>query len=1122
MATSSSSTSSTKTATPIKKRLSYSLRGDCPDTETKEDKDSQDSTTTIEVKLAFPAFSRCPDTETKEDRDSHQERKRPCLVLHPTRPSLHKTLPPPRTLHPDSITRPRNELSEEKDSPWSERSQPPPAAKQNNEEGKLPCLVTVHGNNEAIATDPVEEELEISINAIIWLIGHHTLRIEGHISGRPLNILIDSGSTHSFITGQWSKEGVELEQTHPLTITVANGEKLYSSAMSKKLKWGMQGSQFEHDFRVLTLEGSDMVLGVDWMKKYSPLLMDFNNMTMSFKKDGEEITLRGKQNSPTVKVISDSKLQKLMGKNNDITGEIFMLSGEVRTNMVPVELQSLLEEYSVVFEEPKGMPPPREHDHSIILKEGTEAVDIRPYRMPYHQKSEVEKQIKEMLSSSIIQTSKSPFASPLEDLLDELTGASYFSKLDLRSGYWQIRITLEDIPKTAFRSNHGHFEFKHAMHLRTVLEVLKQNQLFAKRTKCLFGQQEVEYLGYIISKQGVATDPAKIQAMQQWKLPKTLKSLRGFLGLTGYYRRFIKGYGEIAKPLTTMLKKDQFQWTEESKAAFEFLKGAMCHSPVLALPNFNKSFWLETDASSRGIGAVLSQEGRPVAYLSRALGPRQLDLSIYEKEYLAILMAISKWRHYLEGGPFIIKTDHEALKHLQEQKLTTSIQKKWLTKLLGLDYVIQYRKRRHNLAADALSRKDEEEVELQQMTATVVIPTLVQEVEQSYQGDSLIAEMVTKLAISRQEAADWSYSRSILRYKGKCDIYPRIKDEHVLKPGLLQPLPIPQQAWEFVTMDFIEGLPTSNRYNCILIIIDKFTKYAHFLPLVHPFTAADVAKVYLDQIYKLHGQPKIVLSDRDKIFTSVFWTELMKLLGTTALFTTAYHPKTDGQTERLNQCLEQYLRGMCFMKPTNWSKWLSQAEWWYNTSFHTALGTTPFTALYGYIPPTMTWLTDSKVADVQQLLQERDNMNIVLQDQLDKAQQRMKYYADKKRMLKSQFPDFDPWGQASTAGGAWAEECQWAEGSANLTMHYNGGKIGFATKSKASQHNRLMLKTMQSTTVGAGMIPAGFGSSDSEEIMYMRANNEHIIGISDYESFRLVNPDECSGQELSVFLMRPR
>ena len=253
---------------------------------------------------------------------------------------------------------------------------------------------------------------------------------------------------------------------------------------------------------------------------------------------------------------------------------------------------------------------------------------------------------------------------------------------------------------------------EHVKHLRTVLDILRLNQLFAKKNKCFFGQRQVEYLGHIISAEGVSTDPTKIEAMKHWQLPSTLKSLRGFLGLTGYYRKFIKGYGIISKPLTDMLKKDGFQWSSLDVAAFNQLKEAMCSTLVLALPDFAKTFCLETDVCGTGIGAVLSQDGRPIAYLSKALGPKHIDMSIYEKEYLAILMAVSKWRHYLEGGMFIIKTDHEPLKHLLEQKLTTTIQKRGLTKLLGLDYIIQYRSGKNNKVVDALSRQFEEEAQL--------------------------------------------------------------------------------------------------------------------------------------------------------------------------------------------------------------------------------------------------------------------------------------------------------------------------------------------------------------------------------------------------------------------------
>ncbi|XP_039044642.1 uncharacterized protein LOC120184185 [Hibiscus syriacus] len=554
-----------------------------------------------------------------------------------------------------------------------------------------------------------EKDPEISMNAITGSSGSSTLRIQGFIKGKPLSILIDSGSTHSLVTNRWAKEGQELEETNPLVITVANGDKLYSTSKSKQLSWEMQDFLFAYDFRVLPLGGSDMVLGVDWMKKYSPVLMDFNNMTLSFKMGDQEIVLRGGLHTTAMRIISSNKMQKLMIKNPEAVGEIYMLNAEIGYNEIPPTIQAVIADYRDVFEEPTGMPPIRKHDHSIILKSGIEAVNVKPYRMPYHQKSEVEKQVAEMLAASIIQTSKSPFASPcllvkkkdgswrmcidyrqlnaltvknkfpipvVDDLLDELVGAKFFSKLDLRSGYWQIRIRPEDIPKTAFRTHHGHFEFK----LRIVLEILRQNKLFAKRTKCFFGQSEVEYLGYTISPQGVATDSSKIQAIKEWSIPRNLKSLRGFLGLTGYYRKFIRSYGEI-----------------------------------------------KTDASSKGIGAVLSQEGRPIAYLSKALGPKQIDLSIYEKEYIAILMAISKWRHYLEGSLFVIKTDHESLKHLQF----------------------------------------EDKSELNQLSATIVIPAWVQEVENSYEQDSLAKDFIPKLLLDNNSIADWSYAKGVLRYKGK-------------------------------------------------------------------------------------------------------------------------------------------------------------------------------------------------------------------------------------------------------------------------------------------------------------------------------------------------------------------
>jgi len=245
---------------------------------------------------------------------------------------------------------------------------------------------------------------------------------------------------------------------------------------------------------------------------------------------------------------------------------------------------------------------------------------------------------------------------------------------------------------------------EHVHHLRAVLEKLKFHQFYLKMSKCSFAQSQIDYLGHIISQDGVATDPSKTQAMQTWPLPTTVTELRGFLGLTGYYRRFVQNYGIIAKPLTQLLRKKQFLWTTEATAAFCALKQAMTQTPVLQLPDFSQPFVVETDACATGIGAVLMQGGRPIAYLSKALGPTHQHLSIYEKEFLALIMAVEKWRSYLQRQEFIIQSDHKSLSYLSEQNLQSDLQRKAMTHLMGLQFRVVYKKGKENLAADALSR----------------------------------------------------------------------------------------------------------------------------------------------------------------------------------------------------------------------------------------------------------------------------------------------------------------------------------------------------------------------------------------------------------------------------------
>jgi Reverse transcriptase (RNA-dependent DNA polymerase)/RNase H-like domain found in reverse transcriptase len=273
------------------------------------------------------------------------------------------------------------------------------------------------------------------------------------------------------------------------------------------------------------------------------------------------------------------------------------------------------------------------------------------------------------------------------DLINELYGARVYSKIDLRSGYHQIRMKIEDIDKTTFRTHESHYEYvvmpfrltnapatfqalmnqvfkpflrkfvivffddiliyskdihSHQCHLAQILQKLCENQLTAKRSKYEFGVNQVEYLGHIISERGVATDPRKVEVMQGWPTPKNVRELRGSLGLTGYYRKFIKHYGIISNPLIELLKKNAFQWSPSAALAFEELKQAMSSAPVLEMPNFTQEFVLETNASDKRLGAVLMQNRQPIVYLSKALGVKGQAMSTYEKILLALLTAVGK------------------------------------------------------------------------------------------------------------------------------------------------------------------------------------------------------------------------------------------------------------------------------------------------------------------------------------------------------------------------------------------------------------------------------------------------------------------------------------------------
>jgi transposase InsO family protein len=246
----------------------------------------------------------------------------------------------------------------------------------------------------------------------------------------------------------------------------------------------------------------------------------------------------------------------------------------------------------------------------------------------------------------------------------------------------------------------------------------------------------------------------------------------------------------------------------------------------------------------------------------------------------------------------------------------------------------------------------------------------------------------------------WPSMKAIIRaYVTSCTICQQSKPNRNKYPGLLQPLPVPGQAWEVINIDFVEGPPRSGSANTIMVVVDTFSKYAHFVPLLHPFSALKVAQLFIDAVYKLHGLPQAIVSDRDRIFTSKLWQELFCLASTTLKMSSLYHPQTDGQTERVNQCLETFLHSFVHACPSKWSGWLSVAEYWYNTSFHSSLGRSPFEVLYGHTPRNLGLkLSDATThMDLQSWLQQRELMVRLVQQHLLRAQQRLKSQADKGR-----------------------------------------------------------------------------------------------------------------------------
>ncbi|KAL0412554.1 UNVERIFIED_CONTAM: Retrovirus-related Pol polyprotein from transposon.6 [Sesamum radiatum] len=386
----------------------------------------------------------------------------------------------------------------------------------------------------------------------------------------------------------------------------------------------------------------------------------------------------------------------------------------------------------------------------IELLPNTSPISRTPYRMAPAELKELKSQLTELLKRGFIRPSFSPWGAPVL-FVRKKDGSRVYSKLDLRQGYYQLKIREADIPKTAFNTRYGHYEFvvmpfgltnapaafmdmmhrifqpyldqfvlvfiddilvyskseeDHENHLRTVLQVLRENKLFAKFSKCEFWIREVTFLGHVISSDGLAVDPSKVEAIVEWKRPENVTEVRSFLGLAGYYRRFVQNFSRIATPLTKLTQKDNpFVWDGACEMSFQELKKCLTTAPILALPNGTINLVVYTDASKEGLGCVLMQYGKVIAYASRQLKQHEKNYPTHDLELAAIIFALAKWRHYLYGATFTIYTDHKSLKYLFSQKDLNMRQRRWMEFLDDYDCTIQYHPGKANVVADALSRK---------------------------------------------------------------------------------------------------------------------------------------------------------------------------------------------------------------------------------------------------------------------------------------------------------------------------------------------------------------------------------------------------------------------------------
>ncbi|WVZ61646.1 hypothetical protein U9M48_011487 [Paspalum notatum var. saurae] len=744
---------------------------------------------------------------------------------------------------------------------------------------------------------------------------------------------------------------------------------------------------------VLPHQGIDIILGMNWMTENNAVL-DIGSRT---------IQLKSRVSGKVIRVHMPDMKHMVATVNATEVDEI---------RKIPVVC-----DFPDVFpEELPGIPPDRDVEFRIDLVPGTAPVSKRPYRMAPDELKELKIQLQEQLDKGFIRPSSSPWGCP----------ALFVEKKD--QGGKRLCVDYRPLNAVTVKNKYP------IPHIDILFDQLAQAKVFSKI------------------------------------------DLRSFLGLAGYYRRFIKDFSKIAKPMTSLTKKNaSFTWGPKCEEGFQELKKLLTTAPVLAQPDVTKPFDVYCDASGQGLGCVLMQEGRVIAYASRQLRKHEANYPTHDLELAAVVHALKIWRHYLLGNTCHIYTDHKSLKYIFTQPELNMRQRRWLELIKDYDLEIHYHPGKANVVADALSRRahcnviearptarvicwemDEIEmpveflIELYNISIEPTLRDLIVEAQKHDPGMAHIREGIAeakrdcftldnqgvlwfknRLVVPKdmelrkkilEEAHNsilamhpgsnkmyqdlkqrfwWTrMKREIAKYVSECHVCKRVKADHLKPGGMLQPLNIPAWKWEDIHMDFVVGLPrTQKGYDSIWVIIDRFTKSAHFLPVKTVYRANKYAELYIAKIVSLHGVPQTITSDRGSVFVSRFWEQLQNALGTKLIHSSAYHPQTSGQVERVNQILEDMLRACVLTYSTKWDECLPLAEFAYNNSYQKSLEMAPFEALYGRRCRTpLNWSEPGeRVTFGPDLVTQAEEQVRFIQENLKRAQSRQKSYSDKRR-----------------------------------------------------------------------------------------------------------------------------